>query len=90
MGDGMRLERQRPAAVERDDLFPREERWLLCVPREPGASVGDAGRDENGRSERVPLEHRERVLRHVPASVVEAQADSAVRKLTLGEERAEL
>ena len=29
VGDGMRLERQRAAAVERDDLIPREERRLL-------------------------------------------------------------
>lgn len=88
MGDGMRLERQRAVTIQSDDLPPREQRWLACVPTEAGASVGDAGRDEDGRPKAMPREHRQRVLRHVAAAVVEAQANRAGRKLPLGEERA--
>jgi FAD-dependent urate hydroxylase len=90
VGDGMRFESEGSVTIELDDLRPGEQRRLAGVPVEGRAPVDDPGGDEDRRAKPAPGEHRKRVLGNVAATVVEREADRALRELARGEQRTHL
>ncbi len=79
----VRLEAERPLAVEVDDLVPAEHRRLRAVPPEGRPPVDDRRRDEDGRPKAALGQQRLRLLGHVDEPVVEAEADRPAARNSL-------
>ena len=83
MRERVRLEAERPLAVEVDDLVPAEHRRLGAVPPEGRPPVDDRRRDEDGCPKAALGKERLGLLRHVHEPVVEAEADRPAARASL-------
>ena len=78
----VRLEAESAVSVELEEVVPVQEGRLAAVPGERRRAVGDGGRDEDGGTEAVVREHRERVLGVVQVAVVEAQCNRPLHRFS--------